>query len=187
VPRQKQPTPVVGELVEEAPLAIPAAPQHREHEHRVDPYKSLPGAMPDASSPPKRKARAHDEGANYLAEQREKVERYDHYLDNLSTYHGDIDQALAVVYGVGVDQAGDRRAELLADVQSGIGSSSLGEIITRRDLSHTALVTLLRKWAYCGNPAASLKAIDMLRDMGEGAPSEGSFEKYARLALLETK
>lgn len=186
MPRQKQPTPVVGELVEEQPLAIPAA--RREHEHRVDPYKTLAGAMPNPDAPSKpKKARAHDENAAILAEQRDRTFRYDAYLDNLGTFHGDIDQALAIVYQVSIEQASERRAELLADVQLGIGSSSLGEIISRRDLNHSALITLLRKWAYCGNPAASLKAIDMLRDMGEGAPSEGSFEKYARLALLEAK
>lgn len=189
MPRQK-PQPIVGEL-EEAPLAIPAAlPRGREHEHRVDPYRTLAGAMPPPDAPPtkpRKGARAHDENAAYLADQRQRTERYDRYLDSLSTFQGDVDAALAIVYQIDVQQAQERHGELLADVQQGIGSSSLGEIIGRRDLSHNALVTLLRKWAYCGNPAASLKAIDMLRDMGDGAPSEGSFEKYARLASMEAK
>lgn len=185
MPRQKQPAPLIPDFVEEAPLAIPSAPAHREHERHIDPYKTLPGAVPEQQAAPKRKARQHDENANYLADQRGRLERYDRYLDNLVDFHGDIDKALSIVYQVGVDEATERHDELLTDVQTGIGSSSISEIIKRRDVSRGALLSLLRKWAYCGNPAASLKAIDMLRDLGDDGPSESSFEQYARLALLE--
>lgn len=185
MPRQK-PKPLIPEIIEEAPLAIPGAPSHREHERHIDPYKTLPGAVPEQQAVPKRQApRAHDENANYLADQRQRLERYDRYLDSLVDFHGDIDKALSIVYRVSVEQATERHDELLTDVQTGIGSSSISEIIKRRDVSRGALLSLLRKWAYCGNPAASLKAIDMLRDLGDDGPSESSFEQYARLALME--
>ena len=52
MPRLRNPQPVAPELlevIEAAPLAIPGP--HKEHEHRIDPYKSLPGAMPAQRRP----------------------------------------------------------------------------------------------------------------------------------------
>ena len=119
------------------------------------------------------------------ADERQKIERYDRYLDALISMQGDTDAALAVVYGVSVQEAVDRHDELLPDVQAGVPASNINEMLKRRDLDKAARVTILRKWAFCNNPAASLKALDMLADLDEGSPQVGSYEQYVRLAMAE--
>jgi hypothetical protein len=190
VPRLKNPATINGELLdlqEAAPLAIPVP--HREHEHRVDPYKTLPGAMPDPiPHPAKRKRgrpRKDDVDAMRRAEERRRCERYDRYLDALISLQGDTDAALAVVYGIRVQEVEARHDELLGDVQAGVPASSISEMLKKRDLDKASRVTILRKWAFCNNPAASLKALDMLADLDEGSPQTGSYEQYCRLAMLE--
>ena len=176
-----------AELLEDrepAPLAIPVP--HKDHEHRIDPYKTLPGAMPDPT-PTKRgrgRPRKDDIAAAKRAEDRRRQERYSRYLDALIASQGDTDCALAVVYGLNsVQEAVDRHDELLADVQAGIPSSSINDMLKGRDLDKAARVSILRKHAYSSNPAASLKALDMIQDLDGSGPSESSYEQFVRLAM----
>jgi len=188
LPRQKNPQPIHAEFVDEpAPLAIPVP--HKEHEHRIDPYRTLPGAMPDAIVPTGKRKRGRprkdDAEAMVRAEAKRKLQKYDRYLDALIALQGDTDAALAVVNGISPQEAMDRHDELLIDVQAGVPASSMVEMMKRRDLDKAARITLIRKWAYSANPAASLKALDMLSDLEEGTADTGSYEQYVKLAMAE--
>ena len=72
--------------------------------------------------------------------------------------------------------------DLLAEVRRGMGVSPLGDLLERRGLGLAARVNILGKHAYSDNPAASLKAIDMIGDMAGQTANEGSFESFLRLA-----
>jgi hypothetical protein len=188
MPRQKNPVVVRAEFIDEpAPLAIPIP--HKEHEHRIDPYRTLPGAIPDAIVPTGKRKRGRprkdDAEAMVRAEAKRKLQRYDRYLDALIAMQGDTDAALAVVYGISPMEAQDRHDDLLVDVQAGVPASSMSEMMKRRDLDKAARVTILRKWVFSANPAASLKALDMLGDLEEGQADAGSYEMYVKLALQE--
>jgi hypothetical protein len=114
-------------------------------------------------------------------------ERYNRYLDAMIEFAGDQEQALADVYGLTVEEVRPRRLELQADVRNGLGSSDLADVLEQNDLTMRARATLLRKHAYSLNPAASLKAIDMVTEL-EGERSDvGSFESYLRLIKSQTK
>ena len=188
--RLKNPQAAKAELLdlqEAAPLAIPVP--HKEHEHRIDPYKTLPGAMPDPQPHAKRKRgrpRKDDVDAMRRADDRHaEIERYHRQLPRRAhlLLQGDTDGALAVVYGITVQEAVERHDELLPDVQAGVPTASINEMLKRRDLDKAARVTILRKWAFCNNPAASLKALDMLSELDSGGPSESSYEQFCRLAM----
>jgi hypothetical protein len=182
VPRRSQPA-VIPEFVDEtAPLAIPAP--RKEHEHRVDPYRSLPGAMPGPDQPKRRPGRPRKDDVEAIArrEQQTKLARYDRYIDAVIALSGDQVTALATVFGIEVGEADQRFEELLADVQNGIPSSTVSEMLQRRDLSKAARLTILRKHAYSNNPAASLKALDMLKDIDGAGPDVGSYESFVRRA-----
>lgn len=182
MPRRKAPAPVVDD---EQLLAMPTliGTSRKEHEHRVDPYKSLPGGMPEPEPvPPGKKARKEELEAQQRAAGRARLTRYDRFLDNLADYHGDEVHALATVYQVSIEEAMDRRDELLLDVQTGVPTSSIAEDLKRRNIHRAAQVRILAKWMYSANPAASLKALDMAREMEGSGPDMGSFEQYARIA-----
>lgn len=163
------------------PMPVPAG-THREHEHRIDPYKSLPGAMPEQAAAPKGKNRKEELAAQERERGRARLTRYDRFLDNLADYHGDEVQALATVYQITPEEAHQRRDELLLDVQSGVPTSSISEDLKRRNIHRAAQVRILQKWMFSNNPGASLKALDMAREMEGSGPDIGSFEQYARIA-----
>jgi hypothetical protein len=188
MPRLKNPVPIEPDLLEiptPAPLAIPSP--RREHEYHIDPYKALPGAIPQQDEPKKRKRgrpRKDDALAEATRESRDRLERYERYLDALQAAGGDIDLALSIVYRLpNVQEAATRRAELLADVQSGIPGSSTSEILQRQDMSIIARATVIRKWMYSANPAASLKAVDMANELDGKGPDVGSYEVFVRRVL----
>jgi len=183
--------------MEQPPLMLPPAhPRHR-HEHDKDPYESPPGAVPGKASnvttihaEPKRRMSKEDLAARTAArtELRARATRYNDYLDVLAETGGNQITALASVYGVTEEEAKANRMELQADVRSGIGSTELAEVLERNDLSVAARTNLLRKHAYSNNPAASLKAIDMINETeGAGNNFGGSFEQYLRMAKASAK
>jgi len=169
----------------EAVLALPAPRVSHRHAHAEDPYESPPGAVVVVSSSvPKRPQTPLDATRRTVArkDQQMRGNRYERYLLLMQEYEGDQVKALAEVYGLEPGEVRLRLRELHADVKSGIGSSSLSSILEAQDLSMTARASLLRKHAYSENPAASLKAIQMVGEF-EGARSDtGSFEEYLRLA-----
>lgn len=187
MPRKKKPDPATmpEELDHQLlPMPVPAG-TGRPHEHRVDPYRTLPGAVPAPEEPPKKRGKrpTKDELAEQQREHgRMRLARYDRFLDALAVNGGDEIDALAKVYGVTPQEADARRDELIADVQAGVPTSSIGEDMRRRHLSDAAIARVLAKWVYSDNPAASLNAIKQVREVAEAAPNTGSFEQYARIA-----
>lgn len=175
------------------PVLVPAVRTSRGgHAHDLDPYAPPPGAVPGRSKelattaavPIKRKMTKEDIAARDEARRVMKMRaaRYERYLDALVEFGGDQEQALADVYGLPREEVRLRRVELHADVKSGIGSSELSEVLERNDLALASRVAVLRKHAFSANPAASLKALDMVSEMEGTRGDVGSFESYLRLA-----
>lgn len=165
-------------------MSLPALPVHHEREHRVDPYRMLPGAVPPEDAPKRRRGRKKNEDkiAEARAHARWRMERYDRYLDALSDMHGDTIGALAIVYQVPLEVAEQKRSELLADVQTGLATASFAEQLVRLDLDRNARLAMLRKHVYARNPAQSLKAIEMVSELDSKSPDVGSYEHYVRMA-----
>jgi hypothetical protein len=164
-------------------MPVPVGTPHRDHEHRVDPYRTLPGAVPKDDAKPKTKAQKKEAAeAELRAAGRLRLSRYDRFLDNLAEFNGDEVLALAAVYQLEPAEVKARHEELIIDVQAGVPTSSINEDLKRRHLGQAAITRLLAKWAYSANPAASLKAIDKITEMNEQGPDMGSFEMYARVA-----
>lgn len=184
MPRRK----TVGDEQLLAPtLMLPPPRPHKRGAHDVDPYESPPGAVVVHHEPITRPLTKADEKARDVAKSEVKArsERYARYLDALTEHGGDQELALADVYGLSPEEVRPRRLELQADVRSGIGGTELAEVLERNDLSLLARVNVLRKHAYSTNPAASLKALDMIGEL-EGERSEvGSFESFLRLAKAQ--
>jgi hypothetical protein len=188
VPRRK--TKSDEQLIEPTILMLPPA-KPRHHEHPIDAYPSLPGAVPHAEvlslEPLKRKlTKAEKEQRGTLvSEQRMRQRRYDRYLAVLADTYGNRIAALATVFGVTEAEAEVRALELHTELKEGIGTSTVADEIERNDLGVSARAAVLRKHLYSSNPAASLKAADMVSEMEGDRQDLGSFESYLRQAKLQ--
>lgn len=169
-------------------LMLPPARQHK-HEHSEDPYKVLPAAVPGrakatslGSEPIKRDLTPEDKARREIAraEQKELGRRYDAFLDAMILHGGDKRLALIDVYGE-EEVNGRGIDELHLEVRRGIGSTEVGATLERFDLDATARARMLAKHVYSDNPAASLKAIDMVNEMAGDGGGGGSFEGYLRI------
>lgn len=181
-------------LNNEPPLMLPAPRPAHKHGHDRDPYETPPGAVPAKVSnlktqtgPIKRQQTKADELARQEAksELRIRASRYRSYLDEMIANGGDQLAALAVVYGLDIDEVKARRDELHADVRSGIGGTELAEVLEQHDLGLNTRVALLKKHAFSDIPAASLKAVDMINDLEGDSGSVGTFESYLRLVKAQ--
>jgi hypothetical protein len=139
--------------------------------------------VPGAATPIKRKMTKQEiaDRTEAQLEQKMRGERYARYLDAMVEHMGDQELALADVYGIKVEDVRVRRLELQADVRQGIGKTQLSDVLERADLNIQSRVSLLRRHAFSNNPAASLKAIDMIQDLEGDRADHGSFESYLRL------
>lgn len=176
--RQPDPSPPLADII-----ALPVPQPHRgPHEHRIDPYRTLPGPVPPQDKPKRRgRRKSADIQAEARAHARWRMERYDRYLDALCEYHGDTVKALSIVYQIDIHEAERRRTELLADVQTGLATASFAEQLVRLDMDKNARLAMLRKHMFAPNPAQSLKALDMIEEMDTNAPDIGSYEHYVRM------
>lgn len=175
-----------------APRVTPSHP-HKEREH--DPYEVLPGAVPDVegkasklsttfNGPPKRDLTPEEKKTRELARSDAKLRRarYARYIDLMMALGGNRTMALAQVYGVSIEEAQERSFELHADVLTGIADSDLGTVLEANDLGLAARARVLSKHLYSKNPAASLKAADMIKDIEGDRGDVGSFESFLRVA-----
>src|ERR1700730_16195437 len=149
MPRRKT---LSDEHLIEPVLMLPSPrPAHR-HERSQDAYEQPPGAVPVhvVSEPIKRKMTREDLAARKEAQAEIAMRRtrYAAYLEELVEQNGNQEQALAVVYGIQVEEARLRRIELQNDVRTGLGATSLAEVLERNDLGQAARANLLRKHAY---------------------------------------
>lgn len=178
-------------LPDEPVLMLGTAHPTHKREHVEDAYKSLPGAVVPRGTTrePKKNPTPADRVMQQerLAEQHVRADRYARYLDALAENGGDQEGALAEVYGLTVEAVRLQRSDLQEDVRSGIGSSSLAQILERNDLSMAARAHVLRRHVYSESPAASLKALDMVGELdGARGADMGSFEQFLRLAKGQT-
>jgi hypothetical protein len=182
MPRQRKPDKVEISDEQILNLPVPVVPSHREHEHRVDPWQSLPGAMPDPN-PSKPKKQRKDEVEQQIRERgKMRLKRYDRFLDDLAACAGNEVHALAMTYSVSQEEARERYNELMEDVQAGVATSSISDDLHRYHAGKAARARVISRWLYSNNPAASLKAADMANELDSGGPDLGSFEQYARNA-----
>lgn len=174
---------------------LPAPRPAHKHGHDRDPYETPLGAVPakvsnivrELQRPITRPQTKADELARQEAksELRIRASRYRSYLDEMIANGGDQLAALAVVYGLDIDEVKERRDELHADVRSGIGGTELAEVLEQHDLGLNTRVALLKKHAFSDIPAASLKAVDMINDLEGDSGSVGTFESYLRLVKAQ--
>jgi hypothetical protein len=169
-------------------LALPVLPRvaHR-HEHEVDPYLSPPGAVALKSvthEPIKRQLSALEKRQRKEAqvEQRMRTARCNRYFDALADNNGNEEQALALVYQLPIEEVRANFTFLKDDVRSNTGASTLTQVLERNELALAARVRRLRAWVYSENPAASLKALDMVGELEGTRGDVGSFEDYLRIA-----
>jgi hypothetical protein len=192
MPRRNKP---LDEPLMEPILALP--PARHKHEHEVDPYQAPAGAVPTITVKPEKlrrsdkaldRAMTGDEKRSRALAQREAKElgeRYDTYIDHLGKCAGDQTEALALTFGLSVEEAYLRRFELHADVCRGMGSSSLGNLLEKHDLGLAARVARYRAHVFSPNPAASLKALQEINEMEGSRSDQGSFESFVRLAKAQ--
>lgn len=176
-------------------IALPPAPRvvghtHKHgHEHVIDPYAVLPGAIPgklsnlEVKTKPKKATQKDLAQRDAIrAETRAAAKRYNQYLDVLGETGGNKIAALARVYGLDAEEAEERFEELHLDVRRGIGSTEVGRILEQNDLDIHARARVLKKWMYSDEPGPSLKAVDMLSELADDTDTAGSFEVFLRLA-----
>jgi hypothetical protein len=173
-----------------------APPKPRKGGHEVDAYETLPGAMPtrakvrETTEKPLERPLTKEELALRKEAQLEatmRAERYTRYLDALVEFGGDQEQALADVFGMPIDEVRPQRLVLQKEVRTGLAHTTLADELERQDLTQAARMTLLRRHAYSANPAASLKAIDMINDLEGDRADTGTFESFLRLAKGNTR
>lgn len=91
--------------------------------------------------------------------------------------------SLATVYNISVEEAYERRGELINDLNANIPQSSTGQILNRLGINRLARLSVLKNHVYSGNPAASLKAIQMVGEEEGSGPDVSSYEQYVRRAI----
>lgn len=196
MPRKKAPPQDMLEDAHGNPI-MPAVVVRHEREARekhIDPYLALEGGSKPTDEPhkPKRKRGGNKKTAIQkelaAAQQgvRQRENRYDMYLDAMVGTGGNRVAALAVVFKISEQEAVDRYNELLAEVQRGIPTSSVTEVLERNDVTTHARVKVLRRHLYGPIPAASLKAAEMLADLDDRPAHSGTrYEHYIRMVMAE--
>ena len=91
--------------------------------------------------------------------------------------------SLSIVYGISVEEAYERQGELVTDINANIPQSSTGQILNRLGINRLARFSVLKNHMYSGNPAASLKAIDMIGEAEGSGPDVSSYEQYVRRVI----
>lgn len=183
--RKKHEEPILNDG---ALLMLPAPrPSHkREHEH--DLYESPPGAVPHvtAQAPVKRKLTGPEKEQQLATrkEHRMLAARHARYLDLLIETQNNKALALAKIFGISEAEVEPQLLDLLAEVRRGLAVSPLGELLELHGIGVAGRVNLLAKHAYSDNPAASLKAIDMISEAAGQTANEGSYESFLRTAKM---
>lgn len=160
---------------------------HKERDH--DAYESPPGAVPHkivSQQPLKRKLTAEEKAQQIETRKEHKMlaARHARYLNALIEFKGDRELALADVLGISPEEVRPQLLDLLAEVRRGVGVSPLGELLEQQGLGIAGQVNILARHAYSDNPAASLKAIDMIGERQGQTANEGSFESFLRTAKM---
>jgi len=172
-------------LPQSVPLALPPGRPMHPHERPIDPYESAPGAVILTREPIKRPLTRAEmaERDERREEQKIRATRYLRFLDALHDNGGDEATALAIAYDRTPEAVALNFYELLEDVRAGLGSTSLANVLEHNDLSQAARIRLFRKHAYSENPAASLKALQLVGELEGGRGDHvGSFESTLRMA-----
>lgn len=168
-------------------LALPPGRPMRHGDRPIDAYESPPGAVHQTRRPLDRPL-TNAEKRNLVetrTDQKMRAMRYEAYVDALAATGGNKVAALASVYNRSEDAVLLEYDYLIEDVRTGLGSTSLSKRLEAADLGEQAQVQIIRKHVYSPNPAASLKALDMLREW-QGNRTDGltSFEETLKLAKL---
>lgn len=184
MPRRSNHDDFVQAPLNELRLPVPT-PVRERPEHRIDPYQAAPGGVPTTDQKPKARRKKNDDIAAKESSEAADGLRYDLYLDRLIAMGGDKLAAIASIFNLSLQETQARFEELYAQIQHGKASSSIGELLDRNDLNKAAQVAILRRHAYSPNPAASLKALDMIGDLSGTNEEADSYDRYVR-AIMQT-
>lgn len=185
MPRRK---PVSDDQLVEPVLPLPTPRVVHRREHEVNPYESPPGAVALISekvAPLKRRMTAAErrQRAELQADQQMRATRYARYVKLRMDYQGDEEKALAEIFPDLTPEAIHAGLErLLEDVRTGLVAHTVAKELERNDLGLAAQMQVLARHVYSDNPAASLKGLDMVREISGVQSNLGSWEEYARMA-----
>jgi hypothetical protein len=137
-------------------LAIPGA--HGRHDAR-DPREPLPTGVANHDDVPRLQTVEASDAR--LSKDLATV-----YARNLIAFDGDVIRALAATFGVSEDEATARMRELHERARGASrATTSIGEMFERHDVTSEVRIAKLREMMFSPQPAAALKAIDVLNDL----------------------
>jgi hypothetical protein len=153
--------------------------RHGHHQELIDPLVPLPGGQPikyvKEQRPPRRKPGEASAGKQI----------YRDYLRALSRHGGDEVAAISEVLVMPIAEVEERRLELHEQILEEAGTGrSLQIMLKENDLNKEARVRILRGHVYSENPAASLKALQLVDEIDQTRVADSnSYESYLRELL----
>lgn len=168
--------------LDEATLAIvPGRKSRGPKQKLIDPQAPLPGAMKRVGPRPEPSAKEIKE-----ADPKHLREKFDLYCRLLAEHYGEPVPALAAVFGISLEEAAERQAELHNEITRATSAMTQRDLFSMLNISKEHRTARLKTMMYCDNPAVSLKAMDMLNDMDGNAKSSGdTWEEWIALAIKQ--
>jgi hypothetical protein len=158
-------------------------------EHYFDPLQPLNGPVENVTPGQKQPKRKKRTAIGPLSEQdaalaRARLDRYDRFIDSLLANHGDQVRALAETYGVPREEIESKFNEYRTDVQTGMSTSSVSDLLEKHGIGKAARIAILRTHVYSLDPKESLVALKMAVDLDGDKHDRGtSYESYLRVVM----
>jgi hypothetical protein len=150
--------------------------RHGHHQELIDPLVPLPGGVLIKHVKEQRPPRRGPGEASAA----KRV--YQEYLRALARHGGNEVNAISEVLSIPIAEVEDRRLELHEQILEEAGTGrSLQNILKEQDLTKEARIRILRGHAYSDNPAASLKALQLVDELDQTRVADvNSYESYLR-------
>jgi hypothetical protein len=170
-----------------AELSYPEGVERREHYYEL--YPPLVGPVGNvtpikAASGKKKKPKAPAGPITdaVMEETKARKERYDTFIDYMIEYRGNRVQALAATYGVPESLMLTEFRKYMTDVQLGMTTSSVSNLLEDAGIGKAARIALLANHAYSEDPKVSLVATKLATDLDGDKHDRGTtYEQYVRM------
>lgn len=166
-----------GELLDPDEQAPVPARARRPHGGDRDPREVLgTGVVDDPPAIPETPKRSLEDLSS----------RYARALVAFAREPNQIAKALAEVYGITVQEAGDRMVELHEKIRGAVRTNmNVGDMIERHDVSIEVRIARTREMVFSADDRTAIRAIEMLNDMDATAKSKrigNTWETFVRRA-----
>lgn len=180
MPRKKS----EADLLDDATISIvPGRKSKPTRGKLLDPQAPLPGALKRVG-PLAEKEDTKQQKLVIKADQKILRAKFDQYCRELTKSYGDPVPALAIVFDISEDEARERQVELHDEITRAVNSLSTKDLLDMSGLSKPYRIMKLKLAMNSDNPAAMLKAIDMLNDMDGASKTSGeTWEEWIASAL----